>query len=590
MMQSVPKAASACLILGLLLLPAHRIPAEDWPAWRGGHAQGVMRQVPFAKAWPSKDTVNWAVPILGEGHSSPIVYGDSIYVTTAYPVQGSSWLANSFGYVQLALVAILLGLAIATTNVNSEADSTRRSATTIVKELAVWASSGWLVTIAVFGEHLFDTARCDIRSWILAVDFASLCLIEATLLGNRNDITIRRGLGLTALGLAVFSILAMPHKDHAFRGGLLSNQTMVVVMTACVPLCVSLYWLFVQSPFRRKVSSCWPITTSQVIRVFLVALVAGGMTITVIWWLTHDDESMFHENMDQSVYVIGWPWLPVSSAVLLAGVTIRCRRSEWKWARWLVPAVAGLWAVSIGMKSLEQVANISRFYRYELGNPKWQSTYPPLALAAFGLAAVVVAVGLPVWGRRFPRSSAQLPRVIHVVAVVLATWTLGGLAQVQNERLGRSWANAIVCLDRKTGQQRWVTEGIIAPQPQLDRRNSGATPTPAADRGRVVGYFGSKMLFCVDMAGRVLWRSPVIPYEGYYGVAASPVTADGVVIVAALNLSPQPSVWGLDLETGAVLWHQQWPEDVPLSGNNRTPMVCTVGGAQAGDHLGQPNG
>ena len=63
----------------------------DWPQFRGAGASGVASgpAAPPA-AWtlaPAKN-VGWKIPIPGLGHSSPIVWGDRIYLTTAVAVDG----------------------------------------------------------------------------------------------------------------------------------------------------------------------------------------------------------------------------------------------------------------------------------------------------------------------------------------------------------------------------------------------------------------------------------------------------------------------------------------------------------------------
>src|ERR1700729_3790142 len=52
--------------------------AEDWPQWRGPHRDGVASGFIEPKAWPEKLNLKWKIEV-GEGHSSPILVGDSVY-------------------------------------------------------------------------------------------------------------------------------------------------------------------------------------------------------------------------------------------------------------------------------------------------------------------------------------------------------------------------------------------------------------------------------------------------------------------------------------------------------------------------------
>jgi len=64
-----------------ILLLALSLPAEDWPQWRGPHRDGVAAGFAEPKAWPEKLTLKWKVTV-GEGHSSPVVAGGSVYIHT----------------------------------------------------------------------------------------------------------------------------------------------------------------------------------------------------------------------------------------------------------------------------------------------------------------------------------------------------------------------------------------------------------------------------------------------------------------------------------------------------------------------------
>lgn len=56
--------------------------AEPWPRFRGTNGQGVSSETAFPTKWTS-DTVLWNVKLPGSGHSSPVVWGDTVFVTAA---------------------------------------------------------------------------------------------------------------------------------------------------------------------------------------------------------------------------------------------------------------------------------------------------------------------------------------------------------------------------------------------------------------------------------------------------------------------------------------------------------------------------
>jgi outer membrane protein assembly factor BamB len=57
--------------------------AKYWPRWRGPSGQGYVPPGKYANTWSPTSNVKWRVPVAGAGNSSPIVWGDGIYLTTA---------------------------------------------------------------------------------------------------------------------------------------------------------------------------------------------------------------------------------------------------------------------------------------------------------------------------------------------------------------------------------------------------------------------------------------------------------------------------------------------------------------------------
>ena len=58
--------------------------AKYWPRWRGPSGQGLAAGSGYPDTWSSTQNVLWKTPVPGSGNSSPIVWGDRVFVTTAY--------------------------------------------------------------------------------------------------------------------------------------------------------------------------------------------------------------------------------------------------------------------------------------------------------------------------------------------------------------------------------------------------------------------------------------------------------------------------------------------------------------------------
>jgi outer membrane protein assembly factor BamB len=57
--------------------------AENWPAWRGPTGQGYSSEKNMPTKWSAKENVKWKVPLAHQGNSTPVVWGDSIFLTQA---------------------------------------------------------------------------------------------------------------------------------------------------------------------------------------------------------------------------------------------------------------------------------------------------------------------------------------------------------------------------------------------------------------------------------------------------------------------------------------------------------------------------
>jgi outer membrane protein assembly factor BamB len=57
--------------------------AKFWPRWRGPSGQGHVTGTNYVDTWSDKENIKWRVPVPGLGHSSPIIWRDHLFLTTA---------------------------------------------------------------------------------------------------------------------------------------------------------------------------------------------------------------------------------------------------------------------------------------------------------------------------------------------------------------------------------------------------------------------------------------------------------------------------------------------------------------------------
>ena len=65
------------------LIPIEGEGAKYWPRWRGPSGQGAVVGTNYVDRWSSTTNVKWRAAVPGRGHSSPIVWRDHIFLTTA---------------------------------------------------------------------------------------------------------------------------------------------------------------------------------------------------------------------------------------------------------------------------------------------------------------------------------------------------------------------------------------------------------------------------------------------------------------------------------------------------------------------------
>ena len=60
-----------------------------WPQWRGPSSTGVSSQATPPLEWSESRNVRWKIEIPGRGSSSPVVWGDRLFVLTAIPASAA---------------------------------------------------------------------------------------------------------------------------------------------------------------------------------------------------------------------------------------------------------------------------------------------------------------------------------------------------------------------------------------------------------------------------------------------------------------------------------------------------------------------
>jgi outer membrane protein assembly factor BamB len=72
---------SRSLSCTLILLGTSLAWADNWPSWRGLHANGISDERTLPLTWSVTQNIRWKVPLPEPGNSTPVVWGDRIFLT-----------------------------------------------------------------------------------------------------------------------------------------------------------------------------------------------------------------------------------------------------------------------------------------------------------------------------------------------------------------------------------------------------------------------------------------------------------------------------------------------------------------------------
>lgn len=79
--------------------------AGDWPQFRGPGGRGVSEETGLPSQWGETENLKWKIPLPGPGSSTPIVYGDRLFIT-CYSGYGTETASGSVNDLKRHLLCI----------------------------------------------------------------------------------------------------------------------------------------------------------------------------------------------------------------------------------------------------------------------------------------------------------------------------------------------------------------------------------------------------------------------------------------------------------------------------------------------------
>jgi outer membrane protein assembly factor BamB len=134
-----------------------------------------------------------------------------------------------------------------------------------------------------------------------------------------------------------------------------------------------------------------------------------------------------------------------------------------------------------------------------------------------------------------------------------------------------------ISLDAQTGKEVWRRQITRTRTHKIYPANDPASPTPVADDAGVVAFFPDFGLVAYGNDGTEAWRHPLGPFRNFYGMAASPILADGMVVLVS-DQAAGSYVLALERTSGLVRWRTERPGRTV---GWATPMVFRPAGQAA---------
>jgi len=117
----------------------------------------------------------------------------------------------------------------------------------------------------------------------------------------------------------------------------------------------------------------------------------------------------------------------------------------------------------------------------------------------------------------------------------------------------------VVCLDRANGDVLWQRDVPRKRSQPMHKDNSPASPTPVTDGSNIYAFFSEFGLISFGPKGQERWRLPLGPFNNPLGLGASPILAEGKVLMLCDQENGSFLV-AVDQEKGSVAWRVERPE------------------------------
>lgn len=137
-------------------------------------------------------------------------------------------------------------------------------------------------------------------------------------------------------------------------------------------------------------------------------------------------------------------------------------------------------------------------------------------------------------------------------------------------------AQMVICLDRSTGQQLWMSVVHASGGMRKNNKSTAASSSPACDGERIIVNFpnnGALMTTALNLEGKQIWQTKICDYVEHQGYGSSPALYQSLAIISADNKAGG-AIAGLDRNNGQIVWSRERPK-LP---NYPSPILLHISG------------
>jgi len=497
--------------------------ADEWEGWRGLEKQGRVQMQDVPLTWDQEQNVLWKAGLVGEGHSSPVVSTDFVFITSAALNTGTlrftEFLAHGIFAISIILL-ILIGFLRFRLLLNKQNPHSLNPASTYLSFFldGLFFFSFFIMHYLFFHEARFDFDRVFV-TWLFSGALVLLILLNLLRLIHLRPL-MQFFFALIYLFLIVLLIKYRPFPNYYSVSRILEGTQVsifgLIIQSVYLPG-ITVLFLGILTSIRRRIKSNSSVPKKE----FSTPEIRIRQFLAVFSFLIGASGAL--------------------SALIIVGLKVFYRKF---------------------VNGAPVQVDISTIFDYTF----------PYFLAFLSLGFLVI-IFVELKGNKMEnRLITKLYAGIVMVSILFFLLINFGIKKPEYLRL-------VSCYNRKTGVQLWQKKLFKGPSVCNSTLNSQATPTPIIHNDKIYAYFGSAGLACFDFSGNLKWTNADLPYEDLYGVGASPLITDSSVIVSSA-MPKSPYVSAIDLRTGIQRWRTELPGWSSMQGEYRTPLVTRIDGQE----------